>query len=287
MTLLDDEFARALSRLELAVARVRARSADGSRRAGPRGGVVEFAGHRPYAPGDDVRRVDWLAEARTGRLHVKEHEKDEDLDVVLVADASGSMETGGKFDAARRLAYALGWLALRGGARVRFAAASDGDLRLSESAQGAAGAAILRRAVETATCGGGTRLSASLARLPAAQRGTRLVYVLSDLLADDDGRTAMAALAEHGDDVVVLHVHAASDLSAADDGDVVLEDAETGRRVAADASAAARARETVSRAAAERAAFAARRRFRIATVDASAPLDEAAVLALRAAGVLA
>lgn len=286
MTLLDDAALRALSRLELGVSRRRT-GGDGGRSAGRRGGRVEFAEHRAYAPGDDVRWIDWSAHARTGRLVVKEFEADEGLDVALVLDTSGSMTTGGKLDAARRLAYALGWVALRSGARVRVACASEGGLAASDEVTGASGAAPLGDAIERAAGGGATRLSDSLAKLPHASRGARLVVVLSDLLAADDGRRAIAVLAERGDDVVIVHVRAAADLAAADEGDVILEDAETGERVAADPLAPDRARAFAAQQEADWREFAARRRLRYVPVDAAAPFDVAMVRALRASGVVA
>jgi uncharacterized protein (DUF58 family) len=283
---LDDEALRALARAEIALAVAR-RGGEGARRAGHRGGRVEFAGHRAYAPGDDVRTIDWGAHARTGRLVVKEFENEEGLDVVLVVDASASMALSAKHDAARRLAWALGWVALRGGARVRAATASDGALTLSEEVSGAGGAASLRDVLSHRGAAGGTRLSASLAKIPAAARGARLVVVLSDLLAEDDGRRALAAMSERGDDVVVVHVHASADLAAADGAEVLLEDAETGERVAADAGAAERAREFAARNEEEWRVFAARRRMRYVPVDAAAPFDAGMVRTLRAAGILA
>jgi uncharacterized protein (DUF58 family) len=282
----DEDFLRALSRLEIAIARTRARSGEGGRRGGRRGGRVEFAGHRPYSPGDDVRFIDWSAHARTGRLHVKEFEREEELDVVVVVDASASMTTHGKFDSARRLAYALGWLALRGEARVRAGLAADGALRLSETAAGVPGAETVRRMLADADAHGGTRLSESLAKLPGSSRGTRIVFLVSDLLGADDGRRALAALSERGDDVVVLQVLAPGDFAEADSGDVVLEDAETGERVPVDPAAPDRAREYASRREREWGEFAARHRVRWVPVDASAPLDVNTVRALRAAGVL-
>ncbi len=132
----DEAFLRSLSRLAFAVRRLRAREGEGRATADRRGGRVEFADRRAYAPGDDPRFVDWHAYARTGRLLVKEFERREELDVVLVVDASGSMGLHGKLVAAQRLAYALAYLALAAGHRVRCGLASGGALRLSGEVAG-------------------------------------------------------------------------------------------------------------------------------------------------------
>lgn len=61
----------------------------------PYAGVsVEFAQHRAYSPGDDLRRLDWKVYARTDKLQVKEHQQETNLDLVVLADASGSMNFG-------------------------------------------------------------------------------------------------------------------------------------------------------------------------------------------------
>lgn len=286
MTDVDDDFLRSLARLELALARLVRGDGDGARRAGRRGGRVEFAGHRPYSPGDDVRTIDWSAHARTGRLHVKEFERDEDVAVLLVVDTSASMGLHGKLDAARRLAFAIGWIAIRGGARVRTAAAADGALALGADAHGAGGVAVLRDALARMTAGGATRLASSVARVPRAARGARAVVIVSDLVTPDDARRALAALAEGRDDVVVLHVRAAADAAAAEIDGVVLEDAETGERLVPAPGAAEAARRHAARTGDDWRTFAARHAVRLASFDASAPIDAAAIRSLRAAGVV-
>ena len=68
-------FLRKLGALSFAVARMRSKEGSGSRLADRRGGRMEFADHRPYVMGDDVRDLDWSAHARTGRLYVKQYER--------------------------------------------------------------------------------------------------------------------------------------------------------------------------------------------------------------------
>src|SRR5207302_3776001 len=75
----------------------------------------EPVAHRPYQPGDDPRRVDWLAAGRTDRLLVRETAAATNLTAVLVLDASGSMAYRGgrrpsKFEYARQLTAALAYL---------------------------------------------------------------------------------------------------------------------------------------------------------------------------------
>src|SRR5262245_26111442 len=89
-TLLDPAFLRELEALRRRLT-IRARSgASGEHTARRRGGSAEFLEHRPYAPGDDLRRVDWAAYARSGEPVLKIFRAEEDVVVRLVCDASAS-----------------------------------------------------------------------------------------------------------------------------------------------------------------------------------------------------
>src|ERR1700752_4556567 len=98
-----------------------------------RGSGVEFAEYRKYVPGDDLRRLDWRADGRSDRFYVKEFEADTNLRCCLVLDVSGSMDfgTGGltKIDYARRIAGALGYLALQQGDAVGISCVAGGVVR--------------------------------------------------------------------------------------------------------------------------------------------------------------
>ena len=89
--LLDPSFTRELEALRRQL-HIRARSGTvGEHVATRRGASAEFLEHRPYAPGDDLRRMDWLAFARTGEPVLKLFRAEEDVVVRLVVDASGSL----------------------------------------------------------------------------------------------------------------------------------------------------------------------------------------------------
>src|SRR3569832_916845 len=68
----------------------------GQHRSVHRGLSVEFAGHRPYQPGDDLRRLDWIVYARSDRWDVRLYEEETRLRATVVLDASGSMAFGAK-----------------------------------------------------------------------------------------------------------------------------------------------------------------------------------------------
>lgn len=94
----------------------------GRHRSPVRGSSLEFAQYRKYVPGDDTRRLDWRAYARSDRFFIKEYEADTNLRLCLVVDTSGSMKYGidgmSKLDYARRIAGTLAYLASRQGDAV-------------------------------------------------------------------------------------------------------------------------------------------------------------------------
>src|SRR4051794_21341810 len=87
-----------------------------------KGFSVEFAEHRQYYPGDEIRHIDWRAVAKTDRYYVKEYEEETNLNAHLLVDASGSMAYRGpthlgktppsKFEHAQLVAASLAYLML-------------------------------------------------------------------------------------------------------------------------------------------------------------------------------
>src|ERR1700712_184318 len=79
-----------------------------------KGFSVEFAEHREYGPGDEIRHIDWRAFGKSDRYYVKEYEEETNLKAYLVVDTSGSMaysgQTVSKFEYARRIAASLAYL---------------------------------------------------------------------------------------------------------------------------------------------------------------------------------
>ena len=87
----------------------------GQHRSPYNGFAVEFAAHREYAPGDDLRHIDWKVWSKTDRLYIKEYEEETNLQCHLIVDSSKSMKYGeesgwSKFDYAATAAASLGYL---------------------------------------------------------------------------------------------------------------------------------------------------------------------------------
>jgi len=195
---------------------------------------TEFAQHRAYVPGDDLRRLDWRVFARTDRYLVREYEAETNTNVVVALDVSKSMAYGSagltKLDAARVVGASLAYLAHRQRDRVGFAsfAADIGEY----VPPAAAHFQLVLHALGRAQPRDRGELAAPLARLGDALRRRGIVTVLSDcyeapaVVAD-----AMGVLRTSGHDVVVMHILDKAELDFPFEEAATFEDLETRERI--------------------------------------------------------
>jgi len=186
------------------------------------GGGSEFSEYRAYAPGDDLRQLDWRVLGRTDRQVVKQYESDRRTDVQLLLDRSGSMAfgtTGGraptpwgvpwpdsKWDAARTLALALAFVYLRQGDRAGLTLVDGGGTVRLPTRGGQGQLAELARGILARDPAGAAPLSASTEELLIRSRRS-VVVVLSDLLAEAEGwLEALAVHTARGREAWVIHV---------------------------------------------------------------------------------
>lgn len=206
----------------------------GLHRARHLGVSTDFAEHRAYSPGDDVRRIDWRLFARSDRLHVKTFEAETNADLVLALDASRSMDFAAaglsKLDYARMLLASLAHLGSRQRDRVGLATFASALLELVPPAAGRRDAAVaaLERVVPVA----GADLVTALERLGAALLRRGVVVVVSDFYLDAaQAAQALGGLRARGHDVIAFQVLDRAERELDLDGPRVLEDLETGARM--------------------------------------------------------
>ena len=172
---------------------------------------TEFAEHRAYTPGVDVRRIDWRVYARTDRLYVKAYEAETNADLVLALDVSGSMDFSGtergvtKLDYARYLAASLAHLGARQRDRVALAGC-DGELRDWIPPSGRHRDQVLR-ALESAAPGAGGEFGRALEQVGDCLRRRGIVVVISDFYTPPTNAvSALGGLRARGHDVIAIHV---------------------------------------------------------------------------------
>lgn len=195
---------------------------------------TDFAEHRQYAPGDDVRRVDWRVFARTDRLYVKTFEAETNADVVIALDASASMDFASgevsKLDYAKFIAASLAHLASRQRDKAGLAI-FDADL-LEYVPPSARRRNTILQALDRAGAEGPGDVIQGLSRLGERLGRRGIVVVISDFYAAPaDIAVALDAIRVRGHDVIALHVLDPLERDLALTDPTILEDLETGERM--------------------------------------------------------
>lgn len=244
-SLLDPDFVRELEalrrRLEVGVRS----GASGERVSRRRGGSAEFQDHRPYAPGDDLRRVDWAAFARTGEPVLKLFRAEEDSLLRLLVDASASLSFGTpqKLDVARRVAAAIGYLALANGQRAQVLVAREpngpsasslgarGLERVSTPRRGRDSLAALLRDLSAPSASGSADLAHAVEATLKRSARPGLLVVLSDFFDPGPVTRALSHACAAGHQVALIQVLAREEIEPVFDGDFSLVDAETNAEV--------------------------------------------------------
>ena len=222
------ELLRALERLTLPSRRLVVGASAGQRRSRRYGSSLDLADYRAYVPGDDIRRLDWGAYARLGRLLVRLYEGEEDTCVTMWVDTSASMawDPVGKERPARALAGALAYLALAADDRVACVGFAGAVVGRAAPVRGKRAAPRVWAALAGLPRGLATDWSAVAGAARSVPRG--VAVVLSDFLTDDLPRQALAALRTAGHEVVLVQVLSPLELRPEVRGELRLVDTETG-----------------------------------------------------------
>ncbi len=244
--LLTPELLRRLEQFQLLAARRAKSSAKGERRSRARGQSVEFADYRNYVHGDDFRYLDWNLYGRLERLFLKLYEEERELPVRIFLDSSESMTFGEprKFDFARQVTAAIGYVALSGFDRVSVIPfpdmANDGDrdpgARVAElaargalrSVRGKRSAIQFFQNLSALTAGGPANLNEALRRGALEARQAGVAAVLSDFLDPAGYESGLNALVGRGFQVDLVQILSPDELSPATFGDLRLVDSESG-----------------------------------------------------------
>lgn len=229
-TFLEPEFLARLEQLELTSRKILAGRLKGERRSKRRGTSVEFADHREYVVGDDLRHIDWNIMIRLDRLFIKLFEEEEDLHFHIVLDASRSMDFGSptKLEYCKKVAAALAFVGLINLDRVVISTFSDS---LSASSRPARGRTSLLRVfdfLEKIAPDGGSDFGESLKTFAIRNSGKGVVVLLSDLLDKNGFDRGMKYLLAKQMDIYVIHVMAAEEIDPELTGDLKLVDSEDG-----------------------------------------------------------
>jgi uncharacterized protein (DUF58 family) len=204
-----------------------------------KGRGMEFAEVREYAPGDEVRTIDWNVTARMGAPYVKKFVEERDLTLLLVVDVSGSQEFGSRYvrkrEYAAELAAVLAFSAVENHDRVGCVIFSDRIEGYVPPGRGRDHALrIVRDLLAREPKGRGTDLAGALRFAQRVLKRRGIVAVVSDFQAEGYERTLGVLRRRH--DVVALHLRDPREEGVPAAGLVAFTDPETGQRLIADTS---------------------------------------------------
>ena len=202
------------------------------------GRSVDFAEHRAYMPGDDIRRIDWRLFGRTDRFYLKEFEADSNTDLVQLLDVSRSMRFTShaltKLDYARYLVACLAYLARKQRDRVGLVTFDEDVIDfVPPSAKHLPILLHTLDRVDRAPEGGGKgALARPLHKTGEACHRRGLMVLVSDLYEDPRAvLDAVALLSHRGSDLMVFHVLDPAELEFPFDQPAAYEDLESGERI--------------------------------------------------------
>lgn len=201
----------------------------GQHRSPYQGFSVEFAQHRPYVAGDDLRHLDWKVFARSDKLHLKQYQQETNLDLVAMVDASGSMDYGSrsfaeasgvgrktsldgrdywsKFDHATALAAAMCYVTLRQGDRAGVVVFADEVRALVRRSSSTATWRQVVGALSTHPVDRPTDLARATDQTLAKITNRCLIVLISDFFEDPERiRAAFARIKHKGHDLIVFQV---------------------------------------------------------------------------------
>ena len=225
----DSRFLKTLEALNILCRKVLAGREHGERKSSRKGASIEFADYRRYVPGDEIRYIDWNVYARQGGLFIKEFAAEENVHVVILEDVSCSMEFGGKFEAARRLAAALGYIGLANADTVSLYSFGAELLPVHRFLRGKGRVMDLLSSLEALKPAGATDLRSAFRREIPKLRGRSVVLLLTDFYDLEGYAAGIRSLMAQRFEVHLIHLVAQEEVSPELKGRINLRDLETGR----------------------------------------------------------
>jgi len=212
-SLLSPELVARLATLKLRARAVAEGVLTGLHRSPHHGQSIEFAEHKEYAPGDEVRHIDWKAWGKTDKYYVKRYEQETNLRAWMVVDASGSMGYRGpgahlsKLEYGSTLAAALAYLLVRQQDAAGLVAVGQGIVRSVAPRAAASHLGALLDTLEALRPEGTTRLAAAVDHVvEAAPRRSQVVFFTDLFDADPDILRRVAQLRRRKHEVTLFHL---------------------------------------------------------------------------------
>ncbi len=226
--MLNTQFLDQLTRFNLVINKRVTSNLSGPRKSMAGGHGMTFKDYRIYAPGDDIRLIDWKVFARTDNLYVKVHEEERNLTVHIIIDRSASMDFGrpiSKFDYASMIGVGFGYLALRDNERFQFSTFAD-TLEIFQPKRGMSHLAAMVQHLNGIKPKGYSKLIDTIRQYKKVIGSKSMLVIASDFLVNiEEIREALYLLGDH--EIKIIQVLDRVEKELKMEGDMKLVDSET------------------------------------------------------------
>ena len=226
--MINTQFLDQLSRFNLVVKKRVTSNLTGPRHSISGGHGLTFKDYRIYAPGDDIRLIDWRVYARTDNLYIKVHEEERNLTVHIIIDRSASMDFGkptSKFDYASMIGVGFAYIALRDNERFQFSTFAD-TLDIFQPKRGMSHLAAMVQHLNSIKPKGNSKLVDTIRQYKKVIGSRSLLVLASDFLVNiDEIREAFYLLGDH--EIKIIQVLDRTEKELKMEGDMKLIDSET------------------------------------------------------------
>ena len=226
--LLDPAFMARLDSLDILSRKILQGKLQGERRSKRQGQSVEFADHRPYVSGDDLRYVDWNIYGRLEQLFLKLFLEEQDLTVHILIDSSSSMGMGDppKDRFTRKLAAALGYISLVNNNRVTLSLFADGIRGQLANMRGRNYISQMADFLLSAESEGTSQFSQVCRKVVGGRVGSGIMIILSDFFFKEDYVEGLRQMMGRRYDLYAIQVLSPQEISPEISGDLKLVDIE-------------------------------------------------------------
>lgn len=226
--MIDTSFLDQLSRFHLIVNKRVTSNYTGGRRSLAVGRGLTFKDYRIYAPGDDIRLIDWKVYARTNNFYIKNFEEERNLTVHVMTDRSASMGFGkpiSKFEYASMLAIGMSYLAMKENEKIQFSTFAD-ELEVFQPKKGPSQLLTMVDHLNSIKTTGFSKLAQAIHRYRRFVGSRSLIVLISDFLVDiEEIKEALSLMGDNEVKVVQVLDKVEKDLKM--EGDFKLIDSES------------------------------------------------------------
>ena len=227
--MINTQFLDQLTRFNLVVNKRVTSTISGPRKSHAAGHGLTFKDYRIYAPGDDIRLIDWKVYARTDNLYLKVHEEEKNLTVHIIIDRSASMDFGkpiSKFDYASMIGVGFAYLAMRENEKFQFSTFAD-SLEIFQPKRGMSHLAAMVHHLNSTKPKGYSKIADTIRQYRKVVGGKSMLVIASDFLVNiEEIREAFYLLGDH--EIKIIQVLDRTEKELKMEGDMKLKDSETG-----------------------------------------------------------